>query len=226
METVEESIISLLLQEPRKKFTIEYIAQKIKSKKAKHSRASIFRYCNKLLEQNILTSGDIGRVKQISLNFGNDEAIALISHIEAANKNNFCRQSSPALQDYFKRLESDFKHIHEIYSIIVFGSYAKGRQRAESDIDMIFLIETPCAIHSDEHIKAAIKKTKDIINAAIADLDAYLGNIKLSPIIIELEDYINGIKENKINVVTESFKEHIIIKNPFGYWEAIAGGLV
>lgn len=225
MEAVEESIIGLLLKEPRKKFTIEHIAKRIKSKKAKHSRASIFRYCTKLLNQNILKSEDIGRAKQISLNFDNDDALAIISHIETINKNNFCKRLSPSLQEYFRKLNDNFKHIHEVYSILVFGSYAKGKQRAESDVDLIFLIETPHAINSDEYIKAAIKKTKDIINAAIADLGAYLGDIKLSPVIIELEDYTTGIKENKTNVVTESFKEHIIIKNPFGYWEAIAGEL-
>ncbi|MBU4242653.1 MAG: nucleotidyltransferase domain-containing protein [Nanoarchaeota archaeon] len=222
---VEHSIICLLLKEPRKKFTIENIVKKISSKKAKHSRASIFRYCSKLLKQNILKSKDLGRTKQVTLNLNNDETLALIAYIEIINKNRFLKQLNPGLQEYFKKLYTNFKQIHEVHSIIIFGSYAKGKQRAESDIDLIFLIGKPHIIHTAEHIKITIKKTKDLITAITNDLEAYLGKIKLSPVIIELEDYKRGVKENKTDIVTESFKDHVIIKNPFRYWEAIADEL-
>ncbi|MFH1636854.1 MAG: nucleotidyltransferase domain-containing protein [Candidatus Woesearchaeota archaeon] len=226
METIELSIISELLKEPRKRFTIEELAKRIGSNKAKHSRASIFRYCNKLLKQQVLNSEDIGRVKQVALNFRNDETIALLAQIETIKKSRHLRQISPALQEYFKRLEISFKQIHEIHSILVFGSYAKSKQRKDSDLDLMFLIEQPHAIHAAEYNKMALKRTKDLINTITNDLDAFLPGVKLSPVIIELEDYRAGIKENKIDLVTESFKDHIIIKNPFGYWEAAAGELV
>jgi len=226
MEEVEESIIRLLMKKPRRKFTIEKIARALKSKKPKHSRASIFRYCNKLLKQGILQSEDLGRTKQIALNFNNEETIAMVGYTETINKKRFYKQLSPVLQEYFRELYNNARQVHEIHSVLVFGSYAKGKQRAGSDIDMIFLIEKPHDIHSLGHIKTTIKKTKDLITAITDGLEAYLGEIKLNPMIIELEDYLKGIKENNIDLVTESFKDHIIIKNPFGYWEAIAGELI
>ena len=85
MEAIEKSIISWLLKNTRKKFTIEDLAKRISSKRAKHSRASVFRYCNKLLQQNILKSEDIGRIKQITLKLNNDETLDLIAHIEIIN---------------------------------------------------------------------------------------------------------------------------------------------
>ena len=203
MRLIEESILQVLLKEPRKKFTVESIAKEISSKKAGHSRASIFRYCNTLLKQNILASEDIGKMKQITLNFNDDETLALLAQIETRNKNRFLEQLQPVLREYFLKLSSPIKRIHEIHSILLFGSYAKGKQRADSDLDFMFLIQKPHAIHDDKTIKISIKKTKDLINAALHDANPYLGDIKISPVIIEIEDYKKGIKENKIDVVTE-----------------------
>lgn len=227
MENVEKSIIKLLLKEPKKRFRIEDLAKQLtKIKKVKHSRASVYRYANKLLAQNILKSESIGRIKQITLNLKNEQTIAVITELETIKKQEFLKRLKPALAKYFKELYDDAKSIYEIHSILVFGSYAKGIERPDSDIDIMFLIEKPHAIHTEEDIKNFIKKTKDLINAIVNNLEEYLGYIKVSPLIIEFEDYKKCIKEDKIDIVTESFKNHIIIKNPFEYWIGISEAII
>lgn len=222
MEAVEESIIRFLLKEPKKCIMAETIAEMISSRKAKHSRASIFRYCGRLLQNNVLKAEKIGRARLVSIDFASEKAIAIISELESGKKAEFLRSIEPALREYFMQLCNRIRDKCEIHSALVFGSYAKGKQRAESDIDIMFIIALP-DIAKDRG--ALIKETKSMIGAVLSDIEPYLNGIRLSPAVLELSGYVPAIKEGGINIVTESFREHIILKNPFGYWESVAGAL-
>ncbi|MBI5392972.1 nucleotidyltransferase domain-containing protein [Candidatus Woesearchaeota archaeon] len=220
MESIEYSIIGLLSTNIKKLYSIEEIASEIVSTKSKHSRASIFRYCNQLLKLKILKSKSIGRTKQITLDLQNDETIAMIILLEINKKDKFINQLSPELKEYLMQLLKYFKQIHEVYSILIFGSYAKGKQRLNSDLDLLFLIAKPHALYTDEMRKTIIKKTKELITAVITDIEPF-APIKVQTIIIETDDYKQGLQENKIDIVTESYKNHIIIKNQSNYWKLI-----
>lgn len=221
MENIECSILELLSTNIKREYSIEEIASEIVSAKSKHSRASIFRYCNKLLKLKILKSKSKGRIKQITLDLETDQTIAMITEMEINKKDQLIKQLSPELKEYFLQLLKHFKQINEVESILVFGSYAKGKQRLNSDLDLLFLIAKPHALYTNEQRKTIIKKTKELIAAILTDVEPFT-SIKVQPIIIETNDYKQGLQDNKIDIVTESYKNHIIIKNPFNYWKLIS----
>ena len=82
---------------------------------------------------------------------------------------------------------------------MLFGSYAKGHPRDDSDIDLL-----------------VINKIGDrSINFSKYEL---LFKKKINPIFITKSEFVKMLKDSEENVGKQALKDHIILNNPESFW--------
>jgi len=160
------------------------------AKKMQVNQKTVATYLNKLEQEHILKSKTQGKNKLYSLNLEDKEitkhfiiAVEHLRTIEFYKKNLLVKEVSEKIQPYIEGIA------------LIFGSYAKGIQKDDSDIDI--LIIGKC----DEN------KIEEISNIYKLDI-----SLKIYP-------------ELKNDILTkEARKNHIIIKNAEQYVEGILNG--
>jgi predicted nucleotidyltransferase len=105
-----------------------------------------------------------------------------------------------------KLINSIIDDVDAAYSLVIFGSYAKGKQKNDSDLDLCFLI----SLKQDE------KRIKP-----------YVENIKLKSIIdiddhyITRQDFIKMLRWKKENLAKQIFRDNIVVFNHMIYYNTI-----
>ena len=98
------------------------------------------------------------------------------------------------------------KFISEIRSIVLFGSYAKGTAKRRSDIDLLFIV-------SD----LKDKSLRDSIERESASYQ-YSHNIKISPLITDIEEFKKMLKSKELNVGKEVKESGISLYGHEFFW--------
>ncbi|MBI2543423.1 MAG: nucleotidyltransferase domain-containing protein [Candidatus Aenigmarchaeota archaeon] len=160
-------------------FTGSYIARK-KSLNQK----SVANTLNKLENEGFLKSTTVGRNKQFFLNLDNIEAVKnLIVAAEHLHTVNFLKKY-PMIKEIVLKTKQSFDGI-----VIIFGSYAKGTQKKDSDLD-IFVAGT--------YNKNEVSGISELYNLQI--------NVKNYP-----ESTFKRAVKNKDILLNEIIKNHIMI---------------
>jgi len=156
------------------------------AKKKKLNQKTVSNYLKRLEEQNFLKSITEGKNKLYSLNLQDEQLIVnFISSVENARAINFYKKN-PLIKEIIAKSLPSIKGI-----ALIFGSYAKGTQKKESDLD-IFI--------AGKIDKKEINKIEDVYHVEI--------NIKAYP----LAAFKKALEE-KDPLVEEAIKSHIIIQN-------------
>ena len=121
-------IMEVLRRNILEEFTLSYLTKSIRGL----SRAWLFRFLEVLNEKKIILKKTIGGVNFYKLNLDEIDTINYLSYVDVVRYNN---------------LKIDKAIINKLnfcqnYCLILFGSFASGKQRADSDIDICFLIGT------------------------------------------------------------------------------------
>ncbi len=156
--------------------------------KVNHRTASIA--LKRLEYKSIMKHQNVGKSKQYFLNIDNFLTKDYIKNAELVKLMRF-------LEIHFtlKKLLGELRTVMKDTPIILFGSYAKGKETKESDID-ILLIKT-------KEEKQITKKINDFSKL-------YKINIQMQK--SSHKDFEDGIKE-KDNLIIEIIKGHIILNN-------------
>lgn len=104
-------------------------------------------------------------------------------------------------QYILKRIEKKAKEI-----TLIFGSYAKGTQRKESDIDIIIIN----------------KNGEKTIN--FSDLEL-LYKVKINPMFFSKNEFLMMLKDKNENVGKQALKNHILLSGFSEFWELIKNGI-
>ena len=127
-------IVSLLSRNIEKTFTINEIA------KSMHEYYSfVHRIIGKLIREGVVLKTKAGKSHLCSLDTKNEKTIALIQLGEIENRDEFYsknRELKLILEDLVESINSE-----NVLTIVLFGSYAKGNQTKESDVDILILAE-------------------------------------------------------------------------------------
>ena len=193
-----------LLQLFDENFNSEFTINQI-SKKIGLDYAYVNREINKIIKKEIISKKTVGNSNLCSLNLKNDEAIVLIFDYETSKKSVFYKKHK-ILKTYFLDLFKEIKGF-DIYSFIIFGSYAKGKETEKSDLDILIVIED----------KKKSDKLHKIINNSFS-----LSNVEISPMIIDRKDFVEMLANKiKLNVGKEALKNHIILHGIERFWELV-----
>ena len=112
------------------------------------------------------------------------------------------------ITDGFEK-EGTEKFISEIHSVVLFGSYAKGKATKQSDIDLLFIVS---------NIKD--KGLRDAIERESANYQ-YSYNIKVSPLITDIGEFRKMLKAKELNVGKETKECGISLYGHEIFWRII-----
>lgn len=195
MNKTQEQILAFLIANPEEQLTIRGIAKRMGK-----SYPLVYNNLLNLEKEGIVKMQDIPPGKIVKIDeFAPTE---ILVDIELKRKNEFLKKYS-----WIKLMLDDISSSTEIvfFILIVFGSYAKGKETAKSDLDLLVIIPTK------EDIK---KMEKSFYNAYT--------KIKKSFNFIDINDFIEMIKNsNGLNIGNEAKKHHIILYGSENYYNLI-----
>jgi len=160
-------------------FTGSYIAKKMSL-----NQKSVANILNKLENEGLLKSKTAGKNKEFSLNLGNPEAvknfIVAAEHLRTAE----FLKTNPVVKEVLAKAKEAFAGI-----VVIFGSYAKGAQKKDSDLD-VFVAGT--------YDRSKVSRVSELYNLQVS--------VKNYP-----PGAFRSALRNKDVLLTEVIKNHVII---------------
>ena len=174
-------------------YTGSFTGSDIARKKSLNQK-SVSNALNKLESEGFLKSNTVGKNKEFSLNLDNMETvknfIVAAEHIRTAN---FLKKQA-LIKEIILKIGPAFNGI-----VIIFGSYAKGTQKKDSDLD-IFI--------AGAYDRDKVYKVSELYNLQI--------NVKNYP----ASAFRRALKSKDI-LLTEIIKNHVIISGAEGFVNAV-----
>jgi len=190
----QEQILALLLSSPGEMLTIRGIARALKK-----SYALVYNNISDLENKSVIRKEDVPPAKTIRFN----ESVPddLLIEIELNRRHELLLKYSwiKVMLDDILRNSKDL-----FFVLIVFGSYAKGKQTSGSDIDLL----------------AIVQADKDIRRMEDAVLKTYT-KIKKSINVVDIRNFKEMIMTKEMNIGNEAMKNHIIIHGVETYYQLI-----
>ncbi len=198
-------IIGLMRKKLGKGLTILEI-----SKQLKIGYRPAYNHITEMEKEAIIEIEKIGSSKQCKLNLANAQARHLLESFDLIRKQEIYTQD-PKLKKIIESLISKLteKFISEIHSVVLFGSYAKGTATRQSDIDLMFIVND-----------LKNKSLREFIERECASYD-YSYNIKVSPLITDIEALKNMLRTKELNVGKEVKEYGISLYGHEMFWRII-----
>lgn len=183
---LEIRVIKFFLENTMQQFGIREIGRKTKTDyKLVHSTVQ------KLAKKQIIIKKRQANLDLCSLNLKGD--LTGVYYAEMLRAKEFVKHY-PEFESFFEKIIQKCKDM--FYSIIVFGSYAKGTPTKFSDIDI--LVITPIRDKGEE------------IGRIIHTENTFI-KTKANYIVLEEKEFTSALAEKQLNVQKEAFKNHVII---------------
>ena len=178
IHNTKDKILKLLLSHKKEEFTIRAI-----SKNVAIDYKTVYFIVKDLIQNNVIQAKKAGQTILCSINqkqFNADIFRAeLLRKEELLQNKNFY-----ALYNYFKDLKEPF------FILLLFGSYASGKPRKKSDIDLMLIV-------NDEKVKTQVKYIASLIPLDIHLVDftseEFLAMLKTTEFIVGKEAFYNNI---------------------------------
>tara|TARA_Y100000310_G_scaffold194628_1_gene194623 strand:+ start:1748 stop:2389 length:642 start_codon:yes stop_codon:yes gene_type:complete len=184
-------ILGLYLADYKIEFHVREIARRLD-----FNHRTVLLVLQKLEEKNVLNSKLIGRNKVYSLNTDNVVTREYITSAEIARKVDLLDR-----EFLFKKLVQEILLDVEYLPVVLFGSYAKGNETKQSDIDIIIFMDQSFYTR---------QKEKKIQKRILAFASKYRKKIQIQK--GSRSDFEKGLRE-KDPLVMEIVKDHVILNN-------------
>lgn len=158
--------------------------------------ASFYRTVQHL--EDILDVLVVGKSKTVSLKTNNPVIKAHLTVSSDEEKKEFFYQ-----QPFIRKIsgEIDTKDV-----VVLFGSYAKGKETEKSDLDLLIINRDGKRSLSFSKYEVLFKK-------------------KINPIFVTAKEFKKMLKDKDENVGKQALKNNIILNNPGGFWELVLNGI-
>ncbi len=197
-------IIGLMRKDLCKGLTILEI-----SKQLKIGYRPAYNHISEMENEGIMQIEKIGSAKQCKLNFSSPKTRHLLESFDMLKKEELYKENPKLriIDNLISKLTEKF--ISEIHSVVLFGSYAKGTASKQSDIDLLFIVS---------NLKD--KSLREIIERECASYQ-YSHNIKISPLITDIEEFRKMLKSKELNVGKEVKESGISLYGHELFWRII-----
>ncbi len=180
------------------------------SKRLKIGYRPAYNHIIEMEKEQIILVSKVGSSKLCQLNLTNPKTRHLLESLDLARKEEIyakCPKLKSILESLIQKLTE--KYIYEMYSIILFGSYAKSTATTQSDIDLMFIVND--------------LKNKPLRESIERECASYYfsHNIKVSPLITDIEEFKKMLKDNKLNVGKETRESGISLYGHEMFWRLI-----
>jgi predicted nucleotidyltransferase len=166
------------------------------SKILKIPYASFYRTIEEIGELLIIRR--IGKSKTLRLNLKNPVIKSYLSIASQEEKRNYL-----TFKPIIKLIHND---LNTKETVILFGSYAKNKERENSDIDLIIINKSGKKTISFSRYETLYKK-------------------EINPMFFKNQEIKYLLKDNEENVFKQALRNHIILANPEEFWRIVINGL-
>jgi predicted nucleotidyltransferase len=181
----------------------EYTYKEIKEKVGEKSNSVVQNAIKAFLKEDLIKERAIGTSKLYLINHNNERVYL---YFEAYTKENLPKLALKAL----KTLKEELDKQTIFYSIVVFGSYALGEQKKDSDLDVAVIIEQ--------------EEKRKIIEAVFKSVE--LKSIqKIHGHVITKEEFLEMLRVDYENLGKEIARKHLIIQNPNIFYSILKEGI-
>jgi len=170
----------------------------LKKELKESSSSKIQRALENFKKENLINIEKLGRNTLVSLNFGNNKLFSYFSIYDFENK------KMPF--DILYKIQNEVLKETEFFSLIVFGSYASGKNTKNSDLDIALIVE-------DEKIK---KKILPII-ASVKRREIVDINFE----VILREEFLEMLKVEEENLGKEIAGNHFVFYGLINFYKLI-----
>lgn len=141
-------------------------------------------------KENLVTTKKVGNSWVLKLNLDNDR---LYDYISIINSNKMTERARYAIGV----MESEIEKVTPFFSIVVFGSYASGENKKDSDLDVAIFTDSGA-----EEVQQAVYSAK------------YEFTLELDAHIINAKDFAAMIRIDEENLGKEIARNHLAVTNP------------
>jgi len=195
---IQKQKIKLLEVWRKENFFSEYSISKIMDLSNKKTKTWVF-LSLKLLEKNkLIKSRRVGNMDLYSLNLDNPLCFFFLSFLEAEEN----------LEFPFISLINEIIEISPVkdFSLIVFGSYAKKKQKKDSDLDICLLVK------SQNEKKIILPYINEVKLNYPVEIDTYF---------ITYPDFLKMLLNREENLGKQIFRKHIVFYNSGIYYNLL-----
>jgi len=191
-------IFEAFIKKPYKELTYKEIKEYSKEK----SNSIIQKAIIKFLFEELITKKDVGNIILYTLNLNNN---LVFSYFNILIK----EKLSPLVKNSLKFISQELYTI-EFVSIVIFGSYAEGKQKDKSDLDIAVFV------NSSEDKKRCELAVKSAELKSLLQLDIH---------IITKSEMLLMLKDKHENLGKQIAYKHLAIKNPEIFYSILAEGM-
>ena len=198
-------IIGLMRKDLDKGLTILEI-----SKQLKIGYRPAYNHIIQMGKERIIQIDKIGSAKQCKLNFSSPKTRHLLENLDIERKEELYKENPKLklIDNLISKLTENF--MSEIQSIVLFGSYARGTATKQSDIDLFFIVSDI----KDKNLRESIERESASYQ--------YSHNIRISPLITDIEEFKKMLKAKELNVGKEVKEYGISLYGYELFWRIIA----
>ena len=197
-------IVGLYDGKPKAELSIREIAKRLKA-----TYSFVYAAVDKMAKEGVIRVAVKGRAKMCSLNLRNDKARALLAVYSVSRKDEFLKKNrlvGELLGEFVSRVAGE-----DVYSIVLFGSYAKGLASDASDVDLLV-------------IGASKAKLDGKVDAEANSLEARYGK-EVNAVVIDKAMFLKSLRSEGITAVKEALADHVVLSGFERFWELVKEGL-
>jgi len=199
LTSTDVRILEFLLENITKEFSINRISEAIEI-----SYPPVRERMLELHKRGIINIKEINPTQSLcSVNAKNSDNVSIFSYVEFLRKEKFLsgkKELKTIADDVLGRISGNS------FTMILFGSHAKGKETASSDIDILFLVSSA----GDE---------SRIMNA-VATAER-LTNRKIHPITMMYDDFFESLKKGSATLPKEVMENHIIVYGAEAFYRSL-----
>lgn len=193
---LEIRIVQFFIEHSTEQFAIREVSRRANTD-FKNTHTTV----QKLVQKDALIKKRHANVDLCSLNL--KKATTPVYYAERLRTESFLEKHKE-LKSFFQNIQENTKTI--FYSLVVFGSFAKGTETKMSDVDLL--------------IVASAKSVGEEI-ARIVSIEALLLKHKVHLIVLDEKEFVQNVRSKGLNVIVEAFKNHIIIVGIESFYRGI-----
>jgi len=191
-----EKILACFLADPTKDYNISELAKAIRV-----NYRLVYQEILQLEKQNILSIKRKGGMNNCMINLNTTPPLyAFIEHLR--------KEAFSLKHPFVKVITKELKKITTTFSVIIlFGSFAQGKERKNSDIDLLLIVPNTMNL----------EKFKKEIYLAFQSL-SYPFDIN----VVQEQSFLEMKQQQGLNIVHELISNHIIIYGAEAYYELLS----
>lgn len=141
-----------------------YTFKDIKRMSRQKSNSAVQAALKEFLKQELVNAEKAGNVSLYSLNMKSNAALC---YLALANEEKLASKKNIPLH-VLRAIDFELRHCTDFYIVLVFGSYAKGKQNAKSDLDVAVIVE------SDASRKEVIPYLETVKRRELLEIDYHV----------------------------------------------------